>query len=68
MIRPRRRHLAVSGRRVARILNQELPLIRRVLQGIQIESYQVIEKVSFDLASEDVDFRTQDIERMAISS
>lgn len=50
----RRRYLAVRLGGLARILNQKVPLIRRVLQSIQIECYQVVEEITLNLASENV--------------
>lgn len=43
------RRSAING-----VLYEDLPAVRSLLERIEIKSYQVIEKVTFYLASEDI--------------
>lgn len=53
---------------IDRVLNQDLPPITCLLQRIQIERNEIVEKVAFDLASKDIKLATQDVQGMAIAS
>ena len=68
MVCPCRRHFGTQGNIVARVLYQKFPLIRGILQGVEIEGYQIVEKVTLHLASENENLRAQDVESMAVAS
>lgn len=46
---------------------QELPLIPRILELIQVKSHQIIEKVAFNLSTKDVDLGAENIQSVAIT-
>lgn len=50
------------------VLNQYLPPITCLLQRIQIECDEVVEKVAFDLATENVKLATQDVQGVSVAS
>jgi hypothetical protein len=60
--------LTVRRSAVDRVLNQNFPPITCLLQRVQIERNQIIEKVAFDLTSEDVKLTTQDVQGMSVAS
>ena len=68
VIRSGRWYLAVRLGGLARILNQKVPLIRRVLQSIQVECYQVVEEITLNLAPKNVYPGPKDVEGMAVTS
>ena len=53
---------------IDRILDQDLPSVACLLQRIQIERNKIVEKVAFDLASEDIKLTTQDVQCVAITT
>ena len=60
--------LAMRWSAVNCVLNQYLPPITRLLQRIQIECDEIVEKVAFDLASEDVKLAAQNVQGMSVAS
>lgn len=48
------------------VQHEHLPAIIGHLQLIQVECREVVHEDAFDLATEDVDFRSEDVQRMAI--
>lgn len=50
------------------VLNQDLPPITCLLQRIQVERNKIIEEVAFDLASENVELATQNVQGMSVAS
>ena len=50
------------------VLNQYLPPITCLLQRIQIECDEVVEKVAFDLATKNVKLATQDVQGVSVAS
>ena len=67
VVRPGSRNFRAESDIIARILYQKLPLVRRVLQGVQVKCYQIVEEIALNLASEDVYPRAQDIQGMPIT-
>ena len=53
---------------IDRVLYEYFPLVRRLLQRIQIESDQVVEEVPFHLTTEDVDLAAQDVQCVTVST
>ena len=50
------------------VWNEKLPLVGRVLQGIQIEGNEIVVERPLDLSAKDIDLGSKDIECMPISS
>lgn len=50
------------------VLNEQLPLVRGVLQLVQIESNQVIEKETLHLTAKNVELRAEDVQCVTISA
>ena len=50
------------------ISNQELPFVIRILELIEVECNQIVEKEAFDLSTEDVYPRAQDVQCMTVTS
>lgn len=50
------------------VANEEFPLVCRVLKLIEVESYEVVEKVSLNLATKYIKLRPKNVQRVAISS
>jgi len=53
---------------INRVLNQNFPPITCLLQGVQIECDEVIEKVALDLATKNVKLAPQDVQGMSVAS
>ena len=60
--------LAVRWPSVDGVLNESLPAIAGLLQGVEIECDEVIEEETLDLATKDVDFGSDDVKGMAITA
>lgn len=50
------------------VFDQKLPLVSRMLEGVEVECHQVVEEMTLYLASKNEDFRTEYVQRVAISS
>lgn len=68
VIRPSGRDLAGWWPAFMGASDQELPSVVRVLQRIQVKGDQIVEKVAFDLASKNVEFRPKNVQRVAVAS
>lgn len=68
VIRPSRRRLSSRRTSIICIADQDLPAIACLLQRVEIESNQVIEKVVLDLSTENVYLRAEYIQCMSISA
>jgi hypothetical protein len=58
----RRRYLALVGARIVAVGYQELPLVLRHLQLVEVESREIVHEVALDLSTEDVDFGPEDVQ------
>ena len=67
VIRSRRRDGPMGWTSIDGVLDQNLPLVRRLLKGVQVECDQVVKEVALDLATEYVDFAAQNVQCMSIS-
>lgn len=61
MVRPCWRYLSFWGTTLVAGLDEHFPFTIGVLQGVQIEAKQIIEEVTLDLTTKNVDLRTQDV-------
>ena len=68
MISSRRRDWSLLGTSLSAIVKEVFPLIRRTLKRVQIICYQIVEEVTFNLATEYVYSRSKDIECMSVSA
>ena len=59
--------LAVRRSAIDGVLDQDFPPVRRLLKRVEVESYQIVEKVALDLSTKDVDLAAEDVECMAVS-
>lgn len=50
------------------IVNQKLPFIRRILKLIEIKGDKIVEKVTFDLTTKNVELGAQNINGVTITS
>jgi len=63
-----RRDLSMWWTAIDRALDQSLPPVASLLQGVQVKRDKVVEEVAFDLASEYVDFRAEDVQSVTVSA
>lgn len=50
------------------VANEELPLVRRVLKLIEVESHEIVEKVALNLTTKYIEFGPKNVQRVTISS
>ena len=53
---------------INRVLNEDLPAIRCLLQSIEIECDQIVKEVAFHLAAEDIYLASEDVESVSIAA
>lgn len=56
------------GSTLVAVLNEQLPLVRGVLQLVQVECYQVVEEEALHLTAKNVELRAKNVERVPISA
>ena len=61
------RYLAWWWSAIVTVEHQHLPLVRRFLESVQVEGDKIVEKVALYLAAKNVDFRADDVQRVAVS-
>lgn len=50
------------------VLNQDFPSVTGLLESVQVKCDQIIEKVAFNLTTEDVELAPKNIESMSVST
>lgn len=68
MVRSRWGYLTMWWSAVYGILYEDLPTVRGLLQCVQVECDEVVEKVAFYLSAKDVDFAAENVQGMSVAA